>query len=620
MDFDHNLVFNHASALAPVLLIFAMSLTIFYKLRMRWPMKVNCWFCNEDAKILRQSLDWWLCPWCEQYNGFSKTGDYSFNIPEQYTSSKCARYCKAARNIGSSPSLCMDCNERETVKLTALSNFEPRNERFYDRELKTFKKDLEEKYPVCNKCKSMVSGVLKKQALWLTRYKMLFFRQKPVKAIIHKARKWGMVFRVISITLDSVVVYNNDLMWPPVGGLFFHLCATWACSMKTNNYNTLLTFLWFCIILLTFIKNLTIPPIFWLTSEHVVQYHMITICASIIVFVSAKATSCKNTLTGSVAFKKLGQNVYDYHDEDDVLNETSSSTETASEISELNVTEVNPQLAILKQFTTIVSNNRSNANFLSQSKNGSQNAFCLDDSLSTLSLSEDSRRCSNNATATATIFERRIYNVTSSENLFRKSGNASNKRYILAPPKLRSVTQTSWVAGGYWQESMMTPPPSTLSRSSSQSSGFGSAGSSNLAFSREPSVHEFDRCSVMSDGTRSCHTPRPTHAVSANPARRGSPAPQFHSQPRFGDAATMSDHHSPSVSSPLLRATYNRENCVQEGYVSRDPDVDQRNGPMPVYPNHTTIIASPGWLSAMFCGSLVLNMIVLCTMLLHILH
>jgi len=261
----------------------------------------------------------------------------------------------------------------------------------------------------------------------------------------------------------------------------------------------------------------------------------------------------------------------------------------------------------LKKFTTTVNNNRSNTNFFSQSKNPQDN-FCLDDSLSTLSLSDDSRKYNNNAKMTAKIFERKIYNTTSSENLFRKSNNTSNKRYILAPPKLRSVTQTSWVAGGYWQESMTTP--STLSRSSSQSSGFGSAGSSNFAFSREPSVHEFDRCSVMSDGTRSCQTPYVTNLV-----RRSSPIPQL----RYSEAV-MQSNYSSSISAPLLHATTvcNTKNRLQENYISPDPDIEHS---MSVYPSHTTtIIASPGWLSAMFCGSLILNMIVLCTMLLHILH
>lgn len=41
-------------------------------IRLRWPVKVNCWFCNKNTKIWRQQLNWWMCPYCEQYNGFSK--------------------------------------------------------------------------------------------------------------------------------------------------------------------------------------------------------------------------------------------------------------------------------------------------------------------------------------------------------------------------------------------------------------------------------------------------------------------------------------------------------------------------------------------------------------------
>lgn len=208
------------------------------------------------------------------------------------------------------------------------------------------------------------------------------------------------------------------------------------------------------------------------------------------------------------------------------------------------------------------------------------------------------------------IFERKVYSPTSSENLFKKSSSAySKRRCILSPPKLRSVTQTSWVAGGYWQEGMMTAPLPTLSRSSSQSSGFGSVGSSNLAPSREPSVHEFDRCSVLSEATWwSCQTPRPGPV-----ARRDSPIPR--PQSRYSDATRS---HSRAMPSLVIHTTHNANDHVQESYVCR-PNVGDRNGSMPAYAGHhtTTIIASPSWLSALLCGSLILNMIVLCTTLLR---
>lgn len=597
-----HLLFNVVSALAPVLLIVTACLTIVYRLRMRLAVKVNCWFCNEDVRISRRNVDWWLCPWCEQYNGFSEAGDYSFNIPEQYTKEKkYARYCSSLRNsIRKNPSLCMDCNERESQKLTALSQFEPRRESSYDEELSVFKAKLEEKYPVCNKCRSIVSRVLNKQAQWLTRYKMLVFRHKPVKVIINNARKMEAVFRVISIIFISVIMYSDNPIWTwLLGGMFFHLCATWAGWRKKNNYNALLIVLWSCIILLTSIKNLIIPQIFCLAAEHVEQYSMIRLCASVMIIVSIKASSHKNTLTGSVAFKKLRHRQNDYEnvsDEDDNVY-TSNSTVTVSQMSKF--PEGEPQLAMTK-----ISDNVCSAN-------SPQSSFCLDDSLSALSLHEDTRKYSN-ATLNATVFKKRIYNAASAENLFRKSNNASSKRNILAPPKLKSVTMTSWVAGGYWQESTT---PLTLSRSSSQSSGFGSAGSSNLAFSREPSVHEFDRCSVISD-TRSCNTPWP-NATSLGTGRRGSPVSQY-AQLRYGDATSINPPQSSLASSSLLHATTvrNVENRVQDSYVCRNAD-ESRSVPMPVYPSHTTIIASPGWLSVMFCCSLILNMIVLCIILLH---
>lgn len=95
-----------------------------------------------------------------------------------------------------------------------------------------------------------------------------------------------------------------------------------------------------------------------------------------------------------------------------------------------------------------------------------------------------------------------------------KITSASRPKPVLTPPKLTNVTQSSWVAGGYWK------PPyefndnfnshTTLSRSSSQSSGFGSQSSSqnlnsidlhnSLPNSRNTSIcGEYDKFSVFSE-------------------------------------------------------------------------------------------------------------------------
>ncbi|XP_012222704.1 uncharacterized protein [Linepithema humile] len=612
---NFNLVFDYVSVFAPVLLIIVTCLTIFHRIKSRWPVKVNCWFCNENTKIHRQDLDWWLCSWCEQYNGFCKNGDYAYDIPEQYTTLHTStKYCQSPRgnkeayNIPKS-NLCMGCNKRENLKLLELSNFEPKDENLYSTELKMFTEYLEKRYPLCNNCKSVVRDVLRKQALWLTYYKMLFFRQKPVQALISRRSK--TISRVISIILDSTIMYNHDCVWLPIGGLFFHLHVCWTSLMKRKTFDVLLTFLRFCMMSLISAKNLTILQNDWLTAEHIAQYHMITICVFIIGFLNVKPSLHENKFSGSVAFKKLkslsrdtiaSQFLYNNESKNNSFSdEMDSSFESAvCAASKLSSTEIKSHSAISKQKLSMTTGSNSNPNSVSQSS--PPDNCCLNDSLSTLFLSEDSPTCNRNARVAPTIFERKIYSAVSSENLFKKSINAFNRRNILSPPKLRSVTQTSWVAGGYWQDGMMTtppsPPPISLSRSSSQSSGFGSASSSNLAPSREPSVlNELDRCSVVSDATRwSSHTPLPRV------------------QSRRNDAAKNCSQ-SPSP----IPATRDLDNHVHKCHV-RGSSVGNSDDPTPtVYVGHTTttVVTSPVWLSALLCGSLILNIIVLCIMLLR---
>lgn len=118
-----------------------------------------------------------------------QNGDYSYDIPEQYaTSNVCQRYCRLSEASSNRQvlrgKLCAYCNKRESQKLSELSSFEPKSERLFDVELKAFKEHLEVKYPLCDSCKLTVRNVLRKQAVWLTRYKMLFFKQKPIKTLV----------------------------------------------------------------------------------------------------------------------------------------------------------------------------------------------------------------------------------------------------------------------------------------------------------------------------------------------------------------------------------------------------------------------------------------------------
>lgn len=230
----------------------------------------------------------------------------------------------------------------------------------------------------------------------------------------------------------------------------------------------------------------------------------------------------------------------------------------------------------------------SNHNFENESlysKNFNNHHKSLSDSLTSLnSLSLGSHKKSSSNSPK--VFETKIYS-TNSSNLFSKCYN--QKRSILAPAKLHSMTQTSWVAGGYWQSTYDMPSGSTLSRSSSQSSGFGSS-SSNLGVSHEPAALELDQCSIISD---QCSFPRPESQLSTRTSfsTTASGNKDIRSLSRFSHANDM------SCESESLKCHPKNSTIHCSG--------------------HTTVIANPLWVPALLCGSLVFNMLVLCTVLLR---
>ena len=215
------------------------------------------------------------------------------------------------------------------------------------------------------------------------------------------------------------------------------------------------------------------------------------------------------------------------------------------------------------------------------SKSYNSQSYSLNDSLTSLNSLSLGNSQKLSTSHSPTVFKTKVYGTTSPD-IFTRQLRYNPKRSILAPPKLRSITQTSWVAGGYWQSGMDVP---TLSRSSSQSSGFGSSGS-NCGPSREPSVHEFDQCSVLSDG---CYFARPETPLS-------------------GRNSTVLKRRSNNSS---LRNTQMTDmGCDTESLQHIIRRQTQCNG-------HTTIITNPVWLPVLLCGSLLFNMVVLCTILMR---
>ncbi|XP_031838584.1 uncharacterized protein LOC116429606 [Nomia melanderi] len=644
-----------------ILFIIVTICTVLLKLKLRWPVTLNCWFCNNNSKIWRQQLNWWLCPHCEQYNGFSKNGDYAYSIPEQYKTSTYnnKRYCSIDQstkiNKVSTNGLCNQCTKNETLKLSKLSNYVPTNDRNYDREVKQFKKSLEQEYPLCTKCKSTVNNILYKQALWLAEYKMLLFKQKPFDVITNNAKYSEPIFRIISTIFDSMVVYNMDLIFLPIGGLFFQFCTCCVASARRKSSDILLMFLWICIIILLPYKDSKIMKLNlhnkWFSFEYITQYHMIMLFTSIIGFINIKPKSHKSTMNKNMSFKKLGSSSKNtmlsgsYMTTSD--DEHSFDTKITSDVGESISNKFSPNItnesipfymgkSINKrtlfqipftnqesQLTTTPVNNNSllfNSLSLSTHKTNMAENCSLNDSLSilsTLSLSEDKSKYTIKNKAPK-IFERKVYSTETSK-LFKRLNGTLSKKNSLSPPKSKSVTQATWVTDGYWQDGM--DPPS-LSRSSSPSSGFGSVGS-NFYPSREPSIHEFDQCSIMSDFNQSYHITKQTNISPNRTFYQSSlqfPFPDLKNSVN-NQAAKFTSSNMYTPQKLLLFQTGQKngsafmDQCLQTQTVNEN---DIKNpSEIQTLPCHTTVVTVPVWLSVVLCGSLILNITVFWTTLLR---
>lgn len=92
----------------------------------------------------------WTCPKCEQYNGFTKDGDYNREIIQQLDCSNISAIKNSSFSSSSSggiftkPALpanngfCAECNEAQRLKIEKLAQFEPKNESRFDEEIKVY--------------------------------------------------------------------------------------------------------------------------------------------------------------------------------------------------------------------------------------------------------------------------------------------------------------------------------------------------------------------------------------------------------------------------------------------------------------------------------------------------
>ncbi|XP_057326761.1 uncharacterized protein LOC130668469 [Microplitis mediator] len=674
MDVDLNLMINFVPIVATILALTIAFLVVIQRLKQRWPKKLNCWFCNVNSKISRTKTDWWKCPNCHQHNGFSKDGDYKYDIPEQRSKSlnnPAKHYSLPNKNeeTRKNNGLCKNCNANEELKVIELRSIDPL--RWRDSEITSFKQSLDKKYPLCKKCNSFVKKVINKQAQWLTQYKLLFFKQRSVKITVNHKTKFEKLCRIILTLLSAGIIYYPSNQQLSIIGALLQLVTVTRVHITKRNSDLLLTFIWvgICIMMpysdtrLLKLKFKIIP----LNFEYITVYQIIAVLSSILGFINITSN---NSSAGNVdvSFKKLESpiasidtvhrelNQAGYCDKKTIDTPVSRSngycdnknnidapinrspantthllmTDTSFDSPETIKASMKPYFRICESQRNSIPNGlmqktMSDPIDISPKRSPEYNhnrleKYTLSESLKTLSnLSLDGNHKQHSKNSQ--VFKTRTYG-TSSPDLFQRNYKKSQRKFILAPPKLKSVTQTSWVAGGYWQMGMDSP---TLSRSSSQSSGFGSTGS-NMGPSREPSVlNDVDRCSVVSDVAPCYSAQRQTSVSPSSSFCQHTPTYRV-STPDF--AGYIGTPHSPPpnliITTPCNQSfrqspchNYHiSDQCINSSMnysmIQQTPQISTCSA------SHSmSILNSPIWLPALLCGSIVFNIIVFCTVMLR---
>ncbi|KAH8323813.1 hypothetical protein KR067_001945 [Drosophila pandora] len=161
--------------------------------RSRYDAHVNCWFCNGNTRVPYPERNSWNCPHCDQYNGFTKDGDYNRDMTSQRdcshnsdkshsqgSSSICANsYYADVLATNPTPAqtngLCDLCNEAQRLKVEKLSQFEPKNESRFEQELKVYREQLEQQFRLCSSCERHVNKVLHEKKKMVLGSKFLNF-------------------------------------------------------------------------------------------------------------------------------------------------------------------------------------------------------------------------------------------------------------------------------------------------------------------------------------------------------------------------------------------------------------------------------------------------------------
>jgi len=459
--------------------------TLLYRVaRPYFSVRVNCHFCGQDSKVEYAEQNSFTCPKCDQYNGWDERGDY--NRPLLASTSYC-RYIKDQEEQSSRENgLCRNCNLNQELKVAQLAASTSEGE-----ELEEYRRHLERVYRLCPPCVDVVEEVVRRQDRQLA----------P---------------SVLQVKLEQSRLNQSCLTssqgWRGVSWLTTHLQTILSllmfCSLQDYSYSVPL--------LEPYFSLMETPFPTWISDT---KLHIsLSVCMlslslsrrtvlSILTHLSLLASLLNPSTPHIVQLSLAGLSVVCSLVSSEVLRSTSPPVSNLPSTYSVTCDSFNTRLAPLLPFIpleeTLTQEDVVEDQLEVQSKcqrqekkielsppspgpiktfseNSINHEFAIDNQdscdISSLSLGQ----AISSSPAPRSPFSSKVYSPSSPTNtLFSPS------RPLLKPSRL---TNTSWVAGGYW-----TPPDGALngnaevfSRSSSQSSGFVSATPSIINFSSPP--------------------------------------------------------------------------------------------------------------------------------------
>ncbi|XP_069700635.1 uncharacterized protein [Periplaneta americana] len=200
-------------------IVFVTGLSLYFKIRHKFPIRVNCWFCNQNTDVPYGNRNCWDCPHCEQYNGFLPDGSYNKAIPAQHDEllnhpvhavSNTVLGKKSTTLETNGNGLCRKCNINQELKVQQLAGFTPVNPAHYDEEVDEFRRHLERAYRLCSPCEDVLKQTLYKQKSMLLGFRLTQLRNSKYGKdllVLLKAR----FFHLLS-SWDYLVLYFTTVL------------------------------------------------------------------------------------------------------------------------------------------------------------------------------------------------------------------------------------------------------------------------------------------------------------------------------------------------------------------------------------------------------------------------